>query len=167
MREDCPEGIDGAVYLPDESGRFDLSDVTLHCTLIVEGITSGIARSDSSSLQHGSGSTPAVQAAAAIGSSSVSVMTPPPLFRSVVTPKRIPSVTMKLMQAELRFKKNKPEFKSIKQLHVQITESTANVGSITEEVQNQLKVPGYRIVGTEGFEIFDCPATRGMNFTVT
>ena len=50
---------------------------------------------------------------------------------------------------------------------MQITESTANVGSITEEVKNQLKVPGYRIVGTEGFEIFDCPATRGMNFTVT
>ena len=172
LRQDYPDGISGAVYLPDESGQFDLSDLTLHCTLIVVGVTisAGFARSDSSSTpQRASASLiqGATTSATAISNSSVSAVTtpPPPFFRSVVASKKILcSATIKIMQARLRFKKNRPDFQCFNQLHVQITESTATVKAISEAVQNQLGLNyTVTIVTTEGFEILDSPATRGMN----
>ena len=151
LREDCPESVDGTAFFPDESGQFHLAEVTSFCTLIVEGTTStGLARNE-----------PSPAPARSTGISVPVALTPPPLFKAVASAKKPASTIIKIMQARLSYKKNKAEFSCTGQIHVEITESTANVHSISEAVCNQLGAD-YTIVTTEGFEIVDCPATRGI-----
>jgi len=140
------------VYFPDETGHFNLPEVVF-CTLVVEGTTaSGFARNDSSFVSPQRPSTSSVAVA----------MPPPPLYKSIMTPKKQASVTIRIFQARLRYKRNKPEFTTVGQLYVEVTESTANINCICEAVRSQCGAE-YTIVTAEGFEIMDSPATRGIN----
>jgi len=151
LREDLAEGYDagGAVYFPDGAGNFHLPEV-IYCTLIVEGTTAiGFARRNDSS------------PVASPGTVAVASMPPPPLFKSVVAAKKQPSITIKIIQARLSYKKNKPEFFVVNHHFISITESTANVQSICEALRKMCG-EDYTVVTKEGFEIIDSLATRGI-----
>jgi len=131
LREDLPEDIDGGVvYLPDGAGNFHLPEVVF-CVLIVEGTTvNGFTRNADSSRPLVPG-TPR-------SSVVVASVPPPPLFRSVVAPKKQPSKNIKIMQARLSYnEKNRPKFSVINHHFISVTQSTANVKSICEEVHKE------------------------------
>ena len=57
-------------------------------------------------------------------------------------------------------KNKKPDFETIGQMYVEVTETTANVVNIKQTVRDQWG-DEYTIVTTEGLEIEDSSATQG------
>ena len=53
-----------------------------------------------------------------------------------------------------------PEFDSLSQMYVDLTEITANITHVTEIVRNQWGTE-YTVVSAEGIEIADSTATQG------
>ena len=101
LRDEC----DGSVYFPDPDGQFNLEDnrITPYSTLVVEGPTeSGLnMRTSFSPASHST--------AVNISSSSSSrqsvlpqhKLPGPPMFRSVVAPKKAPMALIKIMKAKM------------------------------------------------------------------
>ena len=54
----------------------------------------------------------------------------------------------------------KPEFQSLNQMYIELSESTANVGFVTEAIKKQWGSE-YIIVTIDGLEIDDSSATQG------
>lgn len=56
--------------------------------------------------------------------------------------------------------KKKPLFNAVSQLHIELTEITANVGHILVSVRRRWG-EDFIIVSNDGIEMEDCPATQG------
>lgn len=164
LRDEC----DGSVYFPDPEGNFNLEDnrITPCSTLVVEGPTA-------SGLNMRMGFSPTTDPAAP-GTSSSSFTTPrqsvlpqqqsvgPPMFRSVVAPKKAPVTLIKIMKAKMSVAKKggKPDFQCTGQMYIELSLATANVGHVCEVVRKQWG-SDYTVVSVEGLEIDDTSATQG------
>lgn len=161
LRDEC----DGSVYFPDQDGQFNLQDnnVAPYSTLVVEGPTA-------SGLNMRMGFSPAARAggqSALPPQQSSHVVSPspsaPPMFRSVIAPKKAPTTLIKIMKAKMSATKKaggKPDFQCTGQMYIELTDATANVGQVCEAVRRQWGTE-YTVVSIEGLEIDDTLATQG------
>ena len=139
------DDIDGTAYFPRPDGNFHLqeSGVLSFATLVVEGSTVPTrANLPARTASYGNAlsSTPSGPANAATNSSaaSLSFTSSPPLFRSVVVPRRTsPSFNLKVVKAEIIRKGRKIEFKGKQQTFIEIVDSTANVEHISGVVRRR------------------------------
>ena len=152
--------IDNRAFYPDELGHFNLQEMSLlfGSVLSVEGpnLPPGVAPSVTvSSTAQSSG----------IGASaSYNSAPPPPAFRSVVpkhSSSKGPTVSVKVIRATMEsFRAGKTEFSQEAQMHIDISESTANVEHVTKEVQQRWGEK-YIIVTADGLQLEDCEGTQG------
>ena len=102
-------------------------------------------------------------------SSTFSSNPPPPTFRSVVPiskqlpPVKEPSANVKIVKANMNHHKNggKFEFFEVAQTHLDISESTANVGHVLKEIKSKWG-DDYVIVTIDGLQLEDSEGTRGI-----
>ena len=99
------------------------------------------------------------------GGSSSSFNSAPqaPAFKSVIPKSGLKEqrVTIKIVRASMETLPNgKVEFSSQAQMHLDISESNANIGHITKEVQERWGNE-YVLVTTDGLLLEDCDATHG------
>ena len=138
LKDDCSD----AVYfpVPETDGQFNLENVPSYTTFIVEGPTIngfhpktllnfGVRGQSITSVRH-AGSLPGL-----------------PIFRSVVSHKKI-------ILKKISKKRKSVEFEFISQMYIGMTDSTANITFVIEEVQRQWGEE-YVIVSNEA-------ATQGM-----
>jgi len=95
----------------------------------------------------------------AAGNASFNV---PPYFRSVVSTKKQPEHLVKIVKAKMTAatkRGGKPSFTFTGQTYLKLTETTANVANVCEEIQKQWGSE-YTMVSTDGLEIEDCSATQ-------
>lgn len=153
---------DDSGYFPEsEDGiSFNLSGISPFATMIVEGpLLNGFPPRAQGSTTRGQ------SLAMASTSSSVKVASgtpPPPMYRSVVAPKRV-AITVKIVKARIKMPKKgsgNPEFESLSQMYVELTDATANIAHVTDMVRKQWGTE-YYIVSAEGIEIADSAATQG------
>lgn len=164
LRDEC----DSSVYFPDQNGQFNFqeSSLTPYSTLVVEGPTAAgsnmrmgfpsVTRAGGQSLS----STPSQQQVA--GFLSVAGHGPP-MFRSVIAPKKAAVSLIKIIKAKMSATKKggKPDFQCTGQMYIELTDATANVGQVCENVRRQWGSE-YTVVSTEGLEIDDSSATQGQ-----
>ena len=148
---------DSRAFFPDDAGHFNLHEAHLlfGAVLGVEGPNLPMSRMTVSSTAQSSGFG---------ASSSYNSVPPPPTFKSVI-PKhgasKEPSMTVKIVRATMESSRTgKVEFTQEAQMHVEVTESTANVQHITREVQQQWGEQ-YVLVTADGFELENCEGTQG------
>ena len=145
LKDDC----DGTAYFPEtEDGRFNLQSIPPYVTLVVEGPTvSGFAARTSVS-----GRGQSVVPASPL---------PAPIYRSVTTPKKV-TFSIKIVKARMVIAKRgtKPEFQALNQMYIELHESTANVGFVTDACRKQWGSE-YTVVTNDGLEIEDTSATQG------
>ena len=164
LRDEC----DDSVYFSDQVGSFDLHSLSPYCTLIVEGPTNtGRAMTSSimASTARGLSSVPAAAHGSSQNSLGVSVAAQsaslPPYFRSVTAAKK-PVHLVKVVKAKMTAstkKGGKPDFTSTGQTYLPLTESTATVANVCDQVKRQWGTE-YTVVSSDGLEIEDCVATQ-------
>ena len=99
------------------------------------------------------------------GSSSNAALAPgnaPPYFCSMVAAKKPPVHLVKMMKARMTAAKRnggKPTFAFTGQTYLELTETTATVAHVCEQVQKQWGTE-YTVVSNKGMEIEDCLATQ-------
>lgn len=152
LRDEC----DGSVYLPEQNGDFKFEQLRPYTTLMVEGPTI----SPGFNMRAGFSSTPGRSQQA--NTHMQSSLPPAPMFRSVIASKKI-TFSLKVLKARmiLTRKGKKPDFETIGQMYVDLTDSTANITHVRGKVQEQWGAE-YTIVSTEGLEIEDSSATQGQ-----
>ncbi|XP_065908512.1 uncharacterized protein [Dysidea avara] len=168
LRDEC----DDSVYFSDQVGSFDLHSLSPYCTLIVEGPTNtGRAMTSSimASTARGLSSVPAAAHGSSQNSLGVSVAAQsaslPPYFRSVTAAKK-PVHLVKVVKAKMTAstkKGGKPDFTSTGQTYLPLTESTATVANVCDQVKRQWGTE-YTVVSSDGLEIEDCVATQSLAF---
>ena len=154
---------DSRAFFPDDSGHFNLHEAHLlfGSVLGVEGPNlplSSTPRLTVSSTAQSSG----VGASASYNSTPPSG--PPPTFKSVI-PKHLsskePSMTVKIIRATMEHSRGgKVEFTQEAQMHVDVTETSANVQYITREAQQRWGEQ-YVLVTADGLELENCEGTKG------
>ena len=150
--------IDGYVYIPDDSGNFNLSsqEGIAFSTIMVEGstqITSG---------PFGAGSSGSVTLSSTSRGSTSQI---PPVFRSVVAARKSPnSFNLKIVLSKMhKGPSGKSHFDAISQTYMEITEKNARVSDIKEYVQRCWEDQGdLAIVTSDGLCLEDCDGTRGQ-----
>ena len=163
LRDEC----DGSVYFPDQDGQFNLQDdnITPYSTLVVEGPTaSGLnTRMGFSSAVRAGGQSALPQHQSPVTSPLPSAGHGPPMFRSVIAPRKAPVTLIKIMKAKMSAAKKggKPDFQCTGQMYIELTDATANVGQVCEAVRRQWGTE-YTVVSIEGLEIDDTVATQGQ-----
>ena len=151
------ESDDSGHFPESEGGSFTLSGIAPFTTMIVEGtLVSGFPPRAQSTR----GLLPAVASSSSVRVASATP--PPPIYRSVVAPKKV-AITVKIVKARMKMPKKgsgNPEFESLSQMYVELTEATANITHVTDMVRKQWGTE-YYIVSAEGIEIADSAATQG------
>ena len=157
---------DSMMYFPRENGEFKLSEdgVLPYSTLQVEGLnfvgsrtptrttpTANSILTQSSSTSNPSGSSTPIGSSTSYHGTS---------FRPVLARRPVPSHTIKVVQAKMN-KGRKITFETLDQLHIHLTESTANVDSVVSTIQ-QAWGSDHIIVTSDGLRIDNSPATRGI-----
>ena len=107
------------------------------------------------------GQSPAMMASTSSSVKVASATPPIPIYRSVIAPKKV-AITVKIVKARMKPKKGSgnPEFESLSQMYVELTETLANIAHVTDMVRKQWGTE-YYIVSAEGIEIADSAATQG------
>ena len=154
------ESDDSGHFPESEDGSFTLSGISPFATMIVEGplLVSGFPPR----AQGTRGQSLAMMASTSSSVKVASATPPPPIYRSVVAPKRV-AITVKIVKARMKIPKKgsgNPEFESLSQMYVELTETTANIAHVTDMVRKQWGTE-YYIVSAEGIEIADSAATQG------
>ncbi len=150
--------LDNRAYFPNELGTFDLSDAYDGAVLVVEGPdpTPVTPRMTVSSTAQSSGSG---------ASSAYQSNPPPPSFKSVIprSTKGGTTTSIKLLKAAMTTSRTgKIDFQQNAQMHIDVSESAANVDHILREVQQKWG-EGYVLVT---LELEDCEGTRGGTLCV-
>lgn len=157
------ESDDSGHFPGSEDGCFNLNNISAFTTMIVEGppATGFLQRAQGTRRQS---VVPSVVPSSGSSVRVASVLLPPPIYRSVTAPKKAPVVTVKVVKANMKLSKKgsagNPEFDSLSQMYVDLTEITANITHVTEIVRNQWGTE-YTVVSAEGIEIADSTATQG------
>lgn len=144
------DNCDGTAYFPQE-GHFHLErvGVPLYAVLIVEGPEI-----------RGQGTTAPRQPLSMTVTTPTSGPLPPPVFKSVISTRKGPAVTLKVVKASLlKYERGKPMFQPLTQMFLDLTDATANPEYIQATISSQWG-PEYTIVSNDGLEIEDSPATR-------
>ena len=132
LRDEC----DGTIYFPEPDSAFDLHSLPEYATLVVEEPTAtGLnARAGFSPITP-RGQQVVASATGSATSSQGSSLPPAPIFRSVVASKKV-TVSIKIFRARLILsrKNKKPDFETIGQTYVEVTETTAKVVNIKQTV---------------------------------
>ena len=153
--------IGSSIYIPDDEGRFE--GLSRHSSN-VHGVTVNGVNS-----QHGS-TTPQPQNASTPNSSVTvsSVSTSalrPPFFHSVTSRKNVTRVKVKFVRSDVAYTGNgRSIFTNIDAMFVNLTDDNADVNSMKALVQSEYG-PNFTIVGNDGLQIKNSPATRGMFFS--
>jgi len=135
--------------------------------MIVEGTTAS-ARSMTSVLppsrtSHIIGGEASQSLTAAQGTSIPRGNNAPPFWRSVTATKKSPPTSLiKVVNAKMTAnakKGGKPSFTPISQTYLQLTEATATVGHVCEQLRNNWGSE-HTVVTTEGLEVEDCSTTQ-------
>jgi len=152
--------MDNRAFFPDESGHFQLHDADLvfGSVLTVEGPNLPLGQAQRVSVSS------TAQSSGMGASAAFNSHPPPPTFKSVI-PKpscsKEQTVSVKVIRAIMDASRSgKTEFTPEAQMHLDITESTANVEHVTREVQQRWGEQ-YRIVTADGLELEDCEGTQG------
>ena len=157
------ESDDSGHFPGSEDGCFNLNNISAFTTMIVEGppVNGYFQRAQGT---RGQSIVPSVVPTSGSSVRVASVLPPPPIYRSVTAPKKAPVVTIKVVKAKMKLSKRgstgNPEFDSLSQMYVELTEATANITHVTELVRNQWGTE-YTVVSAEGIEIADSTATQG------
>ena len=150
--------IGNKIYIPDSSGNFDIARHSSN----VHGVTvNGVHLSSAVT------GTATQNVSAAVSSttlSSTATVTPsgsrPPFFQSVSSRKN--KVKVKFVRSDITYSGNgRPNFTNIDVMFVDLTEDNADLNSMLALVRNEFG-PNFTIVGNNGLQIKDSPATRGM-----
>ncbi len=147
--------LDNKAYFPNESGAFDLSDTYDGAVLVVEGPEPVIPRT----------TTVSSTAQSNVSGASSAYHSNPPPFKSVIPRSKAGSTTsVKILKAEMSTSRTgKVDFEQSAQMHIDVTETTANVCHILREV-HQKWGEGYVLVTLNGLQLEDCEGTRGKFF---
>ena len=148
---------------PDDSGLFVVTGAQCY-SFLVEGaplqqVPTAPNRSGPSYASHGAN---AISLAVSNGSSS---SVTPPAFKSVSAKGKTPQAsTIKVTKAAMiQSSAGKITFEKEGQLFVEVTEDTATVPYISAAVKREYG-DGYILVTTDGLEILDRAATKGLKF---
>lgn len=96
------------------------------------------------------------------GASSFYHSNPPPAFKSVIPKSKGATHTIKVVRATMETSRTgKVEFEQETQMHIDLTENTANVEHVIQEVK-QLWGDSYVLVTVDGLQLEDCEGTQGM-----
>lgn len=151
---------DDSGHLPvsgSEDGAFNLNSIPPFTTMIVEGLAASGSALHRALGTRGQSVTPTTSSTVRVATSLPAT----PIYRSVTATKKV-ALTVKVVKAKMMSKKGSgnPEFESLSQMYIELTEATANIMHITEVVHKQWGTE-YNIVFAEGIEIADSAATRG------
>ena len=154
--------MDSRAFFPDELGHLHLqdSDLMFGSVLTFEGPNLPLGQ-----MQHVALSSTAQSSGMGASASYNSNPLPPPAFKSVI-PKPSCSkeqvASVKVVRAVMNTSRSgKTEFTPEAQMHLDISESTANVEHVTKEVK-QRWCEQYIVVTAAGLELEDCEGTQGM-----
>ena len=155
--------MDSRAFFPNELGHFHLqdSDLMFGSVLTVEGPNFPLGQ-----MQHAAiSSTAQSSGMGASASYNSNLPPPPPAFKSVI-PKPSCSkeqvASVKVVRAVMNTSRSgKTEFTPEAQMHLDISESTANVEHVTMEVKQRWGEQ-YIVVTADGLELEDCEGTQGM-----
>ena len=139
---------DDALYFPHTDGTFNLhnNNITTYTTLIVEGP----AQAAASSLPRANNLPRASSLVTVSSTPTTSSLPPPPTFRSVTAPRRVPSFSLKVLKAKLtKNGRRKPDFEPLNQTYIELVESTANLEHILVLVRRHWGLE-YTIVTSDG-----------------
>lgn len=101
----------------------------------------------------------AISSDSAISLNTAGPSTPRPLFHAR---KSSSTANVKIIKAKMkRNSSGKAEFNFISQIFVGVTDATANVGYISNEIQ-KIWSHEYDLVTNDGLPIIDCPGTQGI-----
>ena len=101
------------------------------------------------------------QSSATGSSSSFNSASQPPAFNSVIPKSKEQRITVNIIQASMEYSPTgKVDFTSQAQMHLDVSESNANVVYIINEVQKRWGNE-YLLVTTDGLLLEDCNATQG------
>lgn len=158
---------DNKAYYPSDQGRFSLEGLYLFgSTLIVEGSdippvsaatpTRTMSSTATSASSHEAGSSASFQKNAL-----------PPAFHSVIRKSSNEAkFSTKIVKARMSYSRNgKVDFTTLAQMLIDLTESTANVNYILDEV-HQRWGDDYSIVTIDGLVLEDCEGNRGMSIII-
>jgi len=141
------------------------SSVGPYSTLVVEGSTVTTTPLIAAPRNAAPWPLPSARHSLGLGQSSVSSLpgsstSGPPYYRSVTAPKKPQSSLVRIVKAGMyRPKKgSRPEFSSTGELFIEMTELTATVVTVRDEIKKQWG-SDYTIVSSEGLEIEDSVAT--------
>lgn len=149
---------DNKAFYPTESGQFWLDGTLLYgCILIVEG----------PELQPSPVSMPTsrtVSSTATLGESGASAsFRSGPSFKSVIPSRagKKPKISVKIIRARMEHSRTgKVNFEQLSQMHLDISEKSANVPFVLGEVRKRWGEE-YRLVTIDGLELEDCAGIRG------
>ena len=152
------------MYLPDDNGDFNLNsqeDITFS-TLVVEGPSPQAL--ESSVVQSPTTLSSAVPYRHLSHPSHSGVV--PPVFRSVVAPRKGATFNLKVLLAKMeRGPSGKCHFHMMNQTFMELTEKNARVSDITEYIQNCWgEQEELIIVTSDGLRVEDCDGTRGIHY---
>ena len=155
--------MDNRAFFPDGSSLFQIRDAELGygSVLTVEGLNLPLGQDQRVTISSTAQSTGMGGSASYNSSSNL----PPPAFKSVIpkfsSSSKEPTVNVKVVRATIdAFRAGKADFTPEAQMHLDITESTANVPHVTKEVQQRCG-DQYKIVTADELDLEDCEGTRG------
>ena len=150
-------------YFPESDGTFHLIEIADYTTLTVEGPD----LSQSTPLPRRTNpfqSNPFYSSSTSTISSTPSgTSTAPPVFCSVVAPRKGYSFSLKIVKAKMKKGGNrrKVDFESLSQTYIELTESTSNLEHISTIIKRRWG-EDYVIVTSDGTELEDSPAAQGV-----
>ena len=147
------ETIRSRIYIPNESGSFDLDTSAIAYGVRVNGVSATTPKSQ------------LLQTSPSGSSTSTTVVTPvtashgKPMFHSVSSRKT--GTRVKVVRAHLSYAHNgRPIFNNVDVIFVDVHEDNADVPTLLRSVREQFG-PDYVIASSDGLEIKDGPGTRG------
>ena len=151
--------LDGTVYFPMPNGNFDLREqrISPYATLTVEGPDFRGPLPPPRPLSTSLSSTQLSSDAA--GSSGLQQTSPN--WRSVISPKRLPTFNLKVVKAEMKKIGKKIEFTPISQTFIELIDSTANLENITGIIQRRWG-SNYVLMTQDGLKLEESPSLNGM-----
>ena len=149
------------IYTPDARGSFDLARHSSN----VHGVTvNGIHLISTTTTAATPQNTSTPSSSATVSGVATSSGSRPPFFHSFTNRKN--RVKVKFVRSDIAYSGNgRPIFTNIDALFVGLTDDKADLNSMLALVQSEFG-PNFTIVGNDGLQIKDSPATRGMFLSV-
>jgi hypothetical protein len=150
--------IGNRIYIPDADGNFDL----MRYSSSVHGVTVNgvVAVPSTTNASQSQSHTPSTASSSVTATPVTSSSGTRPFFHSVTS--RRNKAKIKIVRSEITYSGNgRPNFSNIDVMFIDLNEDNADVNSILALVRGEFG-NNFTIVGNDGLQIKDSPATRGV-----